>query len=120
MDQIRDFLKWTQSSLSSSEWPAFWRTFNLKTGYEIEDIRVENIDKDQRQKDILNINRLIQQFVADRSQKAVYSVQQIINALGWQDRLTTRFNHSLAVPLASYEPIGKAIGELNQQLKNKN
>lgn len=108
-----------KSSLSSSEWPVFWRTFNLKTGYEIEDIRVENIDKDQRQKDILNINRLIQQFVADRSRKAVYSVQQIINALGWQDRLTTRFNHSLTVPLASYEPIGKAIDELNQQLKNK-
>lgn len=108
-----------RSSLSSSEWSVFWRTFNLKTGYEIEDIRVENIDKDQRQKDILNINRLIQQYVADKSRKAVYSVQQIINALGWQDRLTTRFNHSLTVPMASYEPNEKAIDGLNQQLKRK-
>lgn len=108
-----------KSSLSKTEWQDFWRSFTLKTGYEVEEIRIEDIDVDQRKKDIFYLNGFIQQAVADKSRKAVYSFQQIINALGWQRRIETNFNHSLTISEATYEPILGALDELNRQLRNK-
>lgn len=107
------------STLTDDEWRVFWPTFRLETGYIVEDVKVENSLIDKRQDDILMINRFIQQAVADKNRKAVFTIDNIINALGWQGRMTTRFNHSLTVPMASYEPIGRAIDALNTQLEDK-
>lgn len=107
------------STLKDSEWQPFWSNFTLNTEYNVEIVKIEESRIDKRQEDLIDLYRFIQQIVADKSRKAVYSAQQIINALGWQGRLTTRFNHILTVPMASYEPIERAIDELNQQLKSK-
>lgn len=120
-------IKWTDalaklkevSTLKDSEWRQFWSNFTFNTEYEVEEVRVEHSGIDKRQEDLISLFRYIQQIVADKSRNAVYSAQQIINALGWQNRLTTKFNHSLTVPMASYEPIEKATDELNAQLNNK-
>ena len=89
-------IKWTDalaklkevSTLKESEWRQFWSNFTFNTEYEVEKIRVEHNGIDKRQDDLICLFRYIQQIVADKSRKAVYSSQQIINALGWQSRLT--------------------------------
>ncbi len=107
------------SSLNETEWEAFWSVFTFTYGYEQEQIKVKDAEKDQRISDILRINRLIQEYVARPGINNPITEREIIIHLGWLNRFQTIFEHNLIVPQDSYVPNSSGITQLDKCLTGK-
>ncbi|EFW37420.1 hypothetical protein DWQ65_13005 [Treponema phagedenis] len=97
------------SKLAPEEWKDFWTSFVFKHNYKYEDIDVSYKHGSQRTSDLIDLNRMIQQMVASPQRHVIASAQEILNKLGWIDRIKTKYNHNLLVTSSSYEPNTSAL-----------
>lgn len=109
----------TESTLTESEWDAFWQVFTFSFDYHQELIEVANAYEDDRIDDIIHINRLIQELVARKGCNNPISERDIFIKLGWINRFEPVFEHNLKVPEESYVPNAAGMAQLDACLKDK-
>ena len=108
-----------ESTLTETEWDAFWQVFDFSFGYHQELIEVAKAYEDDRIDDIIHINRLIQELVARKGVNNPIGERDIFIKLGWLNRFEPIFEHNLVVPEESYVPNALGIAQLNACLKGK-
>ena len=108
-----------ESTLTETEWDAFWQVFDFSFGYHQELIEVAKAYEDDRIDDIIRINRLIQELVARKGVNNPIGERDIFIKLGWLNRFEPIFEHNLVVPEESYVPNSLGIAQLNACLKGK-
>ena len=109
----------TESTLTESEWDAFWQVFTFSFDYHQELIEVARAYEDDRIDDIIHINRLIQELVARKGVNNPISERDIFIKLGWLNRFEPIFEHNLVVPEESYVPNASGMAQLDACLKGK-
>lgn len=108
-----------ESTLTETEWDAFWQVFTFSFDYHQELIEVAKAYEDDRIDDIIHINRLIQELVARKGVNNPIGERDIFIKLGWLNRFEPIFEHNLVVPEESYVPNALGIAQLNACLKGK-
>lgn len=109
----------TKSTLTESEWNAFWQVFSFSFDYHQELIEVAKANEDDRIDHIIHINRLIQELVARKGVNNPISKRDFFIKLGWLNRIETIFEHNLVVPEESYVPNAAGMAQLDACLKDK-
>ena len=109
----------TESTLTETEWDAFWKVFSFSFDYHQELIEVVKAYEDDRIDDIIHINRLIQELVARKGVNNPISERDIFIKLGWLNRFEPIFEHNLVVPEESYVPNAAGLDKLDACLKGK-
>ena len=109
----------TDSTLTESEWDAFWKVFTFSFDYHQELIEVAKAYENDRIDDIIHINRLIQELVARKGVNNPISERDIFIKLGWLNRKEPIFEHNLVVPEESYVPNASGMAQLDACLKGK-
>lgn len=112
---IIDELK-TLSKLNEFEFYEFSRDFHFRPDYKPKEFSISNIRNSKQEEDLERFCRFILEKVADPNRKVLFSSDEIVKALGWEDRFKTTFNHELVVDKQRYQPIQSTIDLLNLKL----
>ena len=117
--------KWTnavaelknESTLTEQEWNSFWQVFTFSFDYQQELIEVEKSGENQRVRDIIDIHRMLEEMSARKT--IILTTREIIDKLGWQNRIKPIFDHNLIIPEESYVPNASGIAQLDACLQGK-
>jgi hypothetical protein len=102
------------TGLDDADFETFWRDTTFKTGAAGRDLEGASFSAADKRR-IAEIAALLPRLVADRADRDRWSLQQILDRLGWRDPFVLRHSHTFPVD-ALYESNAKTQGDLTAVL----
>lgn len=116
---VNDLKTSVKEVVTEEEFYSFWRVFDFVTDYVASTIKIADAKADKKINDLWMIINLIIEMAASKDLLSVMSYDEILNQLGWRNRIDTIFNHNLSVNPTTHEPIQAAFQRLNELLQSK-